>query len=240
MPNFSRFAPSTQDIDLWLFDVRQCTQAHFTAAHQFMSADEQQRAAKLLRGKDIFIASRWLLRKVLSGYTGVNPAALGFKRAPKGKPFLEGHGIEFSLSHSGHWALLAVGNNPLGVDIEAPQNNRDLLAIAQSFFHPLEYAHMKVLEETTQQEYFYQLWTLKEALLKAMGTGISAGLDKVRFSWHGGEVKAELAPDLQPISATPWQFLQLQKFPGLHLALAYQSPTRSAINWCNILDLSPA
>lgn len=229
---------NTQAIDLWLLDIDQFTSRHFIAAENIMSNDERERATKLLRGKGVFIASRWLLRKVLSTYTKTSPTELDFKRTPKGKPYLEGHGIEFSLSHSDHWALLAVSKKNLGADIEVPQKTRDLPGIAQSFFHPLEYARLKELDGPAQQDYFFRLWTLKEAFLKAIGTGISAGLDKVHFHGDGNSLRAELSPELQQDWAAPWQFFHAQKLPGLYLALAYQSPIPLVINWCNPLDLS--
>lgn len=236
--DFPSITNNNQAIDLWLLDIGQFTRGHFIAAENVMSNDERERAAKFLRGKETFIASRWLLREALSTYANVPPSELDFRRTAKGKPYLEGYGIEFSLSHSDRWALLAVSNKTLGADIEVPQKTRDLLGIAQSFFHPLEYAQLKELDETDQQDYFFQLWTLKEAFLKAIGTGISAGLDKIHFHGEGDSLRAELSPELQQDRAVQWQFFHTQKHPGLYIALAYQSPAPVAINWCNPLDLS--
>lgn len=234
--------PDKHQIDLWLLDVHQFSAAHFSAADALLSDDEQARAKKIMRGKDEFIASRWLLRKVLAHYTAIAPKDLHFERTPKGKPFLTQANVSFSLSHSSHWAVLAVGRQDwMGVDIEASRLTRDLLDIAQSFFHPEEFQQLKAISGPEQANYFYQLWTLKEAFLKALGTGISAGLEKVHFYWDDGLIKIDVSPELNcdNLSAAQmeWQFYQTTIAPEVHCALAYQADTPARIDWFDAMEL---
>jgi 4'-phosphopantetheinyl transferase len=229
-------------IDLWLLDVHQFSSAHFSAAEILLSGNEQARAKKIIRGKDEFIASRWLLRKVLAHYTEIAPENLLFEYTPKGKPFLTQGNISFSLSHSGHWAVLAVGQQDwLGVDIEVSRSTRDLPGIAQGFFHPDEFKQLTLMPVVEQADYFYRLWTLKEAFFKALGTGISAGLEKAYFHWDNAAINATISPELKcdnlPAAQLNWQFYQTTIAPEVHCALAYQADMPARIDWFNAFEL---
>ena len=88
-----------------------------------------------------------------------------------GKPHLydRGEEIHFSLSHSGQYAVCAVADSPIGVDIEQIKDNRP--EIAGRFFNPDELKYIKDAES------FYRIWTLKEGYLKAVGLGMKLPLD---------------------------------------------------------------
>ena len=200
-----------------------------------MSSAERERAQKFVRGKNEYIASRWLLRKVLGRYTNVAPEVVEFLRTDKGKPYLPQGDIHFSLSHSSHWALLAVGKTELiGVDIEAVRTTRDLPGIAENYYHPHEFAYLQTLNEEAQGEYFYRLWTLKEAFLKAIGTGISAGLEKIAFELTGANIQAQIAASLRD-DIDEWHFHQWALTAQDYCALAGKSRQLLAVNWFDAL-----
>jgi phosphopantetheinyl transferase len=97
-----------------------------------------------------WIAARGWLRIVLSRATGFAPERLTLRTGLLGKPALAESDIQFSLSHSGGLALLAISSqNSIGVDIE-----------------PDDPARESALLE----------WTAREAYLKAVGLGLAAGL----------------------------------------------------------------
>lgn len=85
-----------------------------------------------------------------------------------GKPLAEG--VHFSLSHSGKYAVCAVGDCEIGVDIEAPKKN--VLPLAKRFFTEEEY--LKIAASETPQEDFCALWVVREACIKCSGDGLSA------------------------------------------------------------------
>lgn len=90
---------------------------------------------------------------------------------PQGKPyFAENPGFHFSLSHSGCWAVLAVSDVPVGVDVERCGASRPHLV--RRYFHPEEQAFFFSLPAHEQAQAFYQLWVLKESAVKALGTGM--------------------------------------------------------------------
>ncbi|MBQ7622016.1 MAG: 4'-phosphopantetheinyl transferase superfamily protein [Candidatus Methanomethylophilaceae archaeon] len=78
-------------------------------------------------------------------------------------------GIEFNLSHSGHYVTFAVSDDPVGIDIESIGHNRD---IAKRVMDPQEYADfMDTVGEKDREEVFARMWTAKESYMKALGLG---------------------------------------------------------------------
>ena len=115
------------------------------------------------------LCAEWLVRTMLEEYTGRPAESFPILRAPHGKPYTP-DGPEFNLSHSGKWLVCAVGDQPLGVDIEAikPRN----LRIAERFFTQREQEFLAPDQEDALLR-FLQIWTAKEAYFKALGTGIT-------------------------------------------------------------------
>ena len=227
---------SAQDVHIHALDMRRFTAAHYAEAAQIMNPSESERAQKFVRGKESYIASRWLLRKVLARYTRVTPEAIEFLRSEKGKPYLAQREIHFSLSHSGHWALLAVSKIELiGVDIEAVSSTRDLMGIAESYYHPHEFAHLQTLAANMQNDYFYRLWTLKEAFFKAIGTGISAGLEKIAFEFTDDRIHVQIAAELNQ-DRNEWQFHQWTLGAQNYAALASKSQQPLTPSWFDVLS----
>lgn len=241
-----------QHIQLWLLDIRQFNAAHYAAAEHIMSAAEQARASRLKRGKQEYLASRWLLRKVLARCTGASAHALEFQRTDKGKPYLAHSDIQFSLSHSGHWALLALGRAELiGVDLEQIKPARNFTGIAEHYYHPAELIQLQALAEHQQADYFYRLWTLKEAFFKATGLGISAGLEKLQLALDKRGISAEPTPELAELiargaptraretgqwCAQEWHFHQWALAGGEIAALSYRSAAIQQLRWVNALE----
>lgn len=90
-------------------------------------------------------------------------------RSRCGKPFFpDCSHIHFSLSHSGLYALCAVGAHPLGVDIEAvkPRNP----ALPRKVLTDAEFRWYE--ENGADWSAFYTLWTRKESFCKRQGRGV--------------------------------------------------------------------
>lgn len=238
-PAFSLLTQGTelsgQAVHIHCVDIRQFTAAHWATAERIMNPAERARAQKFARGKESYIASRWLLRHVLARYTGQAPGAVEFLRTDKGKPYLSQSDIHFSLSHSGAWVVLAASKIELiGIDIEVFRVTRDLCNIAENYYHPREFARLKTLDSTAQVDYFYRLWTLKEAFFKATGTGISAGLEKIEFELADNEISAQLAPELGNC-ADAWHFYQWTPSALVYCALASKSSKPLTVSWFDAL-----
>lgn len=85
----------------------------------------------------------------------------------QGKPFSPHTNLQFNLSHSGDYALLAAADCAVGADIE--KHDAAHLSIAERIYRPEELAWMRQKPESR----FFALWTMKESVIKALGCGLS-------------------------------------------------------------------
>lgn len=234
-PAFSPIHPLTNnETHIWLLDTRTIDAALYSEAERLMSEDEKASAARRLRGKQEYIASRWLVRRVLSLSTGTAASRIQCRRSEKGKPSLDG--VEFNLSHSGPYAVLAVhASAPVGIDVETINTRRTPLDIASHYFHESEVATLQTLSPDDQVTFFYQRWTLKEAMLKALGVGISAGLDQVVFD--GNPLRVTFGAALSEHSSKTWH-CHTWALDDHHIcSLAIAPSTLTQVRWINAEDL---
>lgn len=99
------------------------------------------------------------------------------ERDSKGKPFLlEYPGIYMNLSHSGGYAACALGEKPVGIDIECHRSRKRQDLVVKRF-HPKEQKLYQAADETQRELLFHELWVLKECFMKAEGSGLRIPLD---------------------------------------------------------------
>jgi 4'-phosphopantetheinyl transferase len=114
------------------------------------------------------------VRRILALQLGVDPAYLEFDATDAGKPFLAkpAQALQFNLSHSGRHSLIAVAEDrSVGVDIEMSRPMSDLLGVAMGVATTREIDLLRQLPAGEMHSSFFDLWTRKEALLKAIGRG---------------------------------------------------------------------
>ncbi len=161
---------------------------------------ERRRAGSftLARPRADFIQGRTILRRILASYLARDPASLGFSLGPHGKPALaNGEKLRFNASHSGACLVIAVRQDwCIGVDVERRREMANAGAIARRFFTAREADQIEALAPTRQADGFRALWTLKEAIVKAVGEQLAPHLNRLeatldpdgmaRFvAWHG-------------------------------------------------------
>ncbi len=128
-----------------------------------------------------YVTTRALARRALSRWhPEVAPVDWSFGRTEEGRPFVVGPraAADFNLSNAGGLVACAVGSVPLGVDVEPLSRGAELLAGARRIFSPRELEGLDSLDGGAKLERTVQLWTLKEAYLKARGSGISVHLNR--------------------------------------------------------------
>lgn len=132
-----------------------------------------------------FLISHAACRQILGQYTTTQPQNLIFEKNEHGKPRLKNHPeIGFNMSHSNDLAIVAVCSNAeIGVDIEYCKEKPSWEKIARRFFNELELNYLLKLPEDRQLIAFFQLWTRKEAYIKAIGTGLSTPLSSFNVSY---------------------------------------------------------
>ncbi|HYE31500.1 MAG TPA: 4'-phosphopantetheinyl transferase superfamily protein [Methylomirabilota bacterium] len=195
---------------------------------------ELKRAARFRSKKDQahYICSHANVRRILAGYLGAVPKSLEFEIGPTGKPELEGKPLRFNLSHSGDVALLAVTRTAeLGVDIEKVRTIQERDLVAKCFFSPGELARYKALDEEIKATGFFQCWTRKEAYLKAVGTGITDGLDSFEVSFGPKAPACLLSVRGKPAEPKDWSIHHLNPCPDYIGALAIRSPDLTLRTW---------
>ncbi|MSU58568.1 MAG: 4'-phosphopantetheinyl transferase superfamily protein [Pedosphaera sp.] len=210
------------EIHVWVFGL-DAPPEKISALAATLSADERERAGQYRFGqlRERFTVGRGRLRAVLGGYLARAPADLEFGYTARGKPTLKDEGIHFNLAHSDDLALLAVTRvAPVGVDLERIRRMPDAVAIAKRFFARREVAALADLPAAAQDEGFFNLWTRKEAWLKATGDGITASLAKVEFTFRPGERARVVAIDGDAGAAAGWSLFTLQPAAGFVGALA--------------------
>ena len=164
-----------------------------TAWHcDLLSSEERARAARFVFEKDrsLFVLGRAMLRSILGPALGLTGARVPLLLNAYGKPEIDGcGGPSFNLSHSGAYVALAVSEAPrVGIDIEVHRPDCEFLAIAREYFCPAELACLNARPEQAD-ELFFRYWTLKEAYLKALGSGLSGPLRNLEVSrMRGGSV----------------------------------------------------
>jgi 4'-phosphopantetheinyl transferase len=158
-----------------------------------LSTDERRRAfgfaADCLRRR--FVTARVALRRVLAQYLRIPPVNLRFRYGCFGKPQLltqADRPIYFNLSHSEDRAVIAVTTEGrVGIDLEwVPADGIwDTVApVAARFFTAMDRDALMALPRCERLRGFYQIWTRKEAHLKACGLGV-AGLDRFSMAVAG-------------------------------------------------------
>lgn len=145
-----------------------------------LSSEEKKKALsfRFLRDQERYITSHGILRRILAAYVNCELYEIRFETSKYGKPFINSHNgdrkIHFNMSHSKDTSCYIVSmDSEVGIDIEYIENNTDWYSIANYSFTSQEVRFLKTLPKGHQLNSFFTLWTLKEALLKAKGTGLS-------------------------------------------------------------------
>lgn len=141
--------------------------------------DERRRAASFRFDADrrLSIVARASVRLLLSRYLSRPPHRLYFLRGPEGKPRLETGELEFNVSHSSGRVAIAVSRGePVGIDLEKGRTMPDLLDIAGRYFAKGEAEIVRAAAEEERVAHFFAFWTAKEAVIKAVGGGLSLDL----------------------------------------------------------------
>ena len=172
-----------------------------------------------------YLQSRVLQRLVLGAYVERDPKQLRFQRDEWGRPRLAEHGtLHFSLSHCASHVALAVGSDPvLGVDVETVVPVRpSFMHIARQFFHAADLAQLLECPEEKRYSRFLELWTLKEAYLKAIGLGMHKPMADCGFERTPAGLI--VAHDRAPVAdrCAPDAFVAQRRMRGCQLALAYR------------------
>lgn len=149
---------------------------------------EQERAQRFRfdHDRERFILGHGLLRSLLSRYLKRDGSLIRMARGPFGKPFLERKDLRFNMSDTKDAVLVAFTHRTeVGADIETMTRRVDHASVAEHYFTAPEL--QSILDasggsdtRSQQKRRFLELWTRKEAVLKASGVGIMDDLKALR------------------------------------------------------------
>jgi len=154
------------------------------AAIAVLSADERERAQRFIlpRHRLQFVERRAALRRLLGERLGIAAARVRLSTAIDGKPSLaaplDRSGVTFNQSHCGDLSVYAFASRTdVGIDVEAIRVIEDADHVASIAFSKREYETYERLPPSDKPIGFLNCWTRKEALVKAVGSGLSHSLD---------------------------------------------------------------
>jgi 4'-phosphopantetheinyl transferase len=189
-----------------------------------LSEDERFRAERFRRAADRerYTAGRALLRQLLADRLGVPAGSITLAAGPQGKPHVAypAATLEFNVAHSGRLALVAISSSlPVGIDVERIDPDLDWEPLSSRFFAAAEDRAIKLLPEEDRRAGFFACWTRKEAVVKAIGMGLSYPLHdfEVTIDPHADP---ELLRGGQGMRTDEWMLRDLDAGAGFRACIA--------------------
>ncbi|RNL52567.1 4'-phosphopantetheinyl transferase family protein [Pedobacter jejuensis] len=140
---------------------------------QILTADELTKASKFKQARDTkrYVIGKFYSKMILAKMINKKPADIHFQFNEYKKPYI--NNINFNISHSGDYVVLAISPYAVGIDIEAINPVLDYQELIHQCFKEEE------IKRITDLDSFYLFWTRKEALLKATGEGLTDNLPTI-------------------------------------------------------------
>lgn len=200
----------------------------------YISSYEQLRANKFHsnNNRETYITCHAMLRLVLSHCLNINPLEISYKIGINNKPGLSGNPVYFNLTHTNEAFAFAVSRDfYVGLDLENIIQDIDIHSISTQFFSKKECSFI-LKSETGAKSRFFKLWTRKEALLKALGTGIINNLPQIEVSGRNNLINKKSFEDLEFDFPFNNLFLYSKKINKYYLSIAI--PQKASLNFHNL------
>lgn len=214
------------EVHIWRVGLQMESSALW-ACWDLLSPEETRVASSYRFVKDLreFVITRAVLRQILARYTGQSPADLRFESNPGGKPVLQGaQSPHFSVSHCSDLALLAVARVRIGIDVEHVRPGNFWQKAIGQCLSPRERAYLEALPAKSRTMALYRVWTRKEAVLKAVGTGLLYPPREVSVLPENKE------PSVVSLLGCDW-FVQQVPTPGRYAAAAAVEAPTCKLKW---------
>lgn len=213
-----------ETIDVWMIALDQPAEV-VDHCYQVLTVDERAKADryKVEPARRAFVLARWALRTKLAERLDCQPQEIGFSYGEFEKPHLAEpgpEGIGFNVSHSGNWAVVAIGPfEYLGIDIEKLRPIKNLESLARTVFSEDELRQWLAGPDDSRAQELFRTWTQKEACLKAVGVGLSNAMTKVEIREE--DQRLNVVASRGPLSeAQPWAVQTFDHLSGYYLSLA--------------------
>lgn len=202
-----------------------------------LTDEEKVRAGCFKFQKDAvsWSACRAGLREILGRALDLAPLEVPLVISGTGKPQLAAPHelLHFNLSHCDGLALVALSRiGPVGVDLEPLDRAETLLECETSFCHPEEIAGLPA-EKGQRARQLLRIWTAKEAVLKALGTGLTHPPESVKIHFHQDTGTATSDIPLEGIETLRFRELNHPALEGFQAVLAMSETGEFEICWSN-------
>jgi 4'-phosphopantetheinyl transferase len=226
---------ATNAVETWYLPVDDVSRHPWAQYEDLLCREERDRAARFVRSCDRchYTAAHALLRVMLSSFAAVPAQMWRFRVEPRGRPEivpgLSAIPLRFSLSHTDRLVAAAVTlRRPIGLDVEAlDRSGVDMDGVIR-FFAAEEIAFLKRCASEQRWQAFFEIWTMKEAFVKATGLGLSLPLDQFAVTLEPYRL---LSAPSEWGSAGLWQFRVLQPSPMHRMAVAARAGSASALRF---------
>jgi 4'-phosphopantetheinyl transferase len=223
----------THTVDIWLTRLSDVDEHMRRAYERLLNPVEKTRLSRYVveHAKEQYVVARALLRTALSRYADVLPDAWEFGSNSHGKPHIIAPDIapslKFNISHTSGVIACAINcGREVGIDVEYIDGKHDYEDLVHLVLAEAEMIRLNRLPPPERRERFYVLWTLKEAYLKAMGTGLSIPLFELNFNPEQKPVCMKYESSVSG-DITQWHFETFMPTAKHALALAVSaSPDR--------------
>ncbi len=206
----------------------------------YLTRDEKLRADKFrfTEDRDTYILCHGLLRSILSKKLKKNPSEAVFITDKNNKPGLVGNPLYFNITHNRDAFAFAISKHfYVGIDIENADQNIEFIPIINSYFGNEECKF--ILEsQSDAQNRFFLLWTRKEALLKALGTGIAIDLTQIEVSKNKNKISEESFDNLLCYPVYNEHFIYSRKVTNFFLSVAIPQKAKIILNQINETNMA--
>ncbi len=217
------------EIHVWRFQLDR-VEADLIRFKNCLSAEEHDRAAsfRFIQDQKRFVIRRAILRHLLGSYLDLPARNVRLLSETNKKPVVEDQngssGVRFSCSQSADWGLITVARDrELGVDIECHGALTDVNHMAEICLSQNEIIEFLELTEDVKIKYFIDVWTCKEAFVKAIGKGLSFPLKEITVPMKSNQPVKLLKVENHALAGERWKLISLDVKPGFSAALAYEN-----------------
>lgn len=177
------FSFKGDNLKLYFCNISDISASELTEWFGKMSSERKEAVRKLRipHKQKLKIAADNLCRNAISDFCGIAPDKIRFGVTENGKPFAKEIDVQFNISHSGDFVVCAVSDKEIGIDIE---KIRDINPrITRKFSDEKERIYID-----SHKNGLFEIWTLKEAYFKCIGTGLCANIKNVSFDINNKKI----------------------------------------------------
>ncbi|MFG0264096.1 MAG: 4'-phosphopantetheinyl transferase family protein [Rhodopirellula sp. JB055] len=238
-------APRQSPIQLWYASAAADTPGKIeTFCMRWLPQEEHQSAAKfrVASARHQHVIGRGMARFLIAD-TQTAPHQIQFRHLDHGKPIIETPEQlrrPFNIAHTKGLVICGIGPEAadewLGVDIEGLDRKTDP-GLAQRYFAPEEIEQLdRVKNSDAKQALFLKIWTLKEAFIKAIGTGLNTPLDQFAFENAASNAPRLTLKDQSLAQGRHWQIRNVMPRPGYIAAVALGTKTSNIVPKIELSD----